>query len=393
MPRTSKKLTTPSAEAHSMTSCAVPAPAAQEGAERTAGSAKGRKGTKAGGTKAAPSRPRGRKAAAADRPANAPHQGPVAGTPVREDMDRRPYSGGQAQEDLARPTEALQLQLQSALADVERVRQELAAAVADVNQVQKTLQEGGKGLLADLEKVRREAAASRQELGTVRREIAEAESRLAALRREPAEGVAPAPAPVMTAPAATAAEEEAQALPAEPRNRLGVTVAPGVVVAEVTPDSPAASAGLARGDVIERVNDTPVVTGAELRDVIQGLAEGAEPTLHVTSGAVARNVTVKLDQGTTDEAAPAEGRNRLGLTVEAGVVVTEVLSGSPAEAGGLEEGDVIAGVNGTPVQSGEQLRQAVQGLPERAEVRLQVTRGKESREVGVRLDGHSQEQG
>ncbi|HJZ57643.1 MAG TPA: PDZ domain-containing protein [Gemmataceae bacterium] len=83
---------------------------------------------------------------------------------------------------------------------------------------------------------------------------------------------------------------------------------------------------------------------------------------------------------------PPEGRDRLGVTVEPGVVVAEVLPDSPAAVAGITRGDLIAAVNGHPVLTGEQLRQAVHPLPARAEIVLRLTRGGETREAIARLD-------
>ncbi len=48
----------------------------------------------------------------------------------------------------------------------------------------------------------------------------------------------------------------------------------GVVVTEVKPDSPAAQAGLAPGDVIREVNRMAI---QDIQDVEQGLARGSDP--------------------------------------------------------------------------------------------------------------------
>jgi len=56
--------------------------------------------------------------------------------------------------------------------------------------------------------------------------------------------------------------------------RFGVQSDEGVVVTEVRPDSPAAMAGLAPGDVIREVNRTPV---RDLDDVDRGLQRGTDP--------------------------------------------------------------------------------------------------------------------
>jgi serine protease Do len=65
-----------------------------------------------------------------------------------------------------------------------------------------------------------------------------------------------------------------QELTPELAKQLGVQSDKGVVVTEVKPDSPAAQAGLAPGDVIREVNRTPV---QGLQDVERGLARGSDP--------------------------------------------------------------------------------------------------------------------
>jgi serine protease Do len=65
-----------------------------------------------------------------------------------------------------------------------------------------------------------------------------------------------------------------QELTPELAKQLGVSSDKGVVVTEVKPDSPAAQAGLAPGDVIREVNRMPV---QGLQDVDRGLARGQDP--------------------------------------------------------------------------------------------------------------------
>ncbi len=65
-----------------------------------------------------------------------------------------------------------------------------------------------------------------------------------------------------------------QELTPELAKQLGVQSDKGVVVTEVKPDSPAAQAGLAPGDVIREVNRMPV---QGLQDVERGLARGQDP--------------------------------------------------------------------------------------------------------------------
>jgi serine protease Do len=65
-----------------------------------------------------------------------------------------------------------------------------------------------------------------------------------------------------------------QELTPELAKQLGVQSAKGVVVTEVKPDSPAAQAGIAAGDVIREVNRMPV---QGIQDVERGLTRGPDP--------------------------------------------------------------------------------------------------------------------
>jgi S1-C subfamily serine protease len=75
-----------------------------------------------------------------------------------------------------------------------------------------------------------------------------------------------------------------------------VRVDPGVVIDEVAPGTPAAGAGLARGDVIVGLNSTPVVSGEQLRLAVHQCAPGEEITLRVVRGGEAREVKARLDE-------------------------------------------------------------------------------------------------
>jgi len=169
---------------------------------------------------------------------------------------------------------------------------------------------------------------------------------------------------------------------ARSRNRLGVTVGSGVVVAEVLPNTPAVDAGLARGDVIEMVNGTPILSATDLRDAVHRAETDADVVLRVVRGANAREARARLGA----EHEKAEGRNRLGVTAGSGLIVAEVLPDSPAAKAGLRHGDLIDEVNGTAVASGEQLRDLVQKLPAGAEVPVRLTRAGKQKEVRVRLN-------
>jgi serine protease Do len=66
--------------------------------------------------------------------------------------------------------------------------------------------------------------------------------------------------------------------------------------------------------------------------------------------------------------------SQFGLPVREGIIVTDVLRGSPADQAGLEPRDIITRINDTPVTRGGDLRRAIRALEPGATVRLAVLR-------------------
>jgi S1-C subfamily serine protease len=85
-----------------------------------------------------------------------------------------------------------------------------------------------------------------------------------------------------------------EALTAEQRQRLGVQVEHGVVLAAMRPTSPAARAGLCRGDVVTAVGTTPVRMPDDLRAAVQKAGFGAEVALEVSRGRERLSIRVRL---------------------------------------------------------------------------------------------------
>lgn len=75
---------------------------------------------------------------------------------------------------------------------------------------------------------------------------------------------------------------------------------------------------------------------------------------------------------------------RVALDMEQGVLVTEVLAGSPAAQAGLEVGDIIHSLDGQAMGDGSALRWAVRDRP-RQKVEVTVRRRGEERRVTVTL--------
>lgn len=174
------------------------------------------------------------------------------------------------------------------------------------------------------------------------------------------------------------------------RGRIGVTIQDvnaafaesfglgrprGALVSSVEPGGPAEKAGIKPGDVILAVNGQSIDHYGELSLTISNMHPGTDAHLSVWRGGKAQDMSVKIavvndDQDKTASRAakgPASGQaERLGLSVRAltadekqqaqtdGTLVVENVAG-PAQAAGVQPGDIILGVNGRTVRSTQEL--------------------------------------
>jgi serine protease Do len=151
----------------------------------------------------------------------------------------------------------------------------------------------------------------------------------------------------------------------------------GVVVADVTPKSPAEKAGLKSGDVILSFNGKQVNDGRHLKlqvaqttpgksVPVKVLRDGKETTVNVTvkelpGTEMASNKTQGKDADASDAlngvaVSDLDGQIRNELKVPSslkGAVVTQVDPSSAAYEAGLREGDVIQEINRKPVKTAD----------------------------------------
>ena len=154
---------------------------------------------------------------------------------------------------------------------------------------------------------------------------------------------------------------------------LGLDLKQGVLISDVTAKSPAARAGLRRGDVVEKLQGEPVQNTADLRNRIAAMGpdatadivvhrDGHEVSVKVKLGKLSSAVAQNGAPATTDKGllggvtvAPLDDqvRQKLGLAdnVDHGVVVTEVQPGSAAGSLGLQKGDVVLELNKQPIKT------------------------------------------
>jgi serine protease Do len=149
----------------------------------------------------------------------------------------------------------------------------------------------------------------------------------------------------------------------------------GALVSSVAPGSAAAKAGLEPGDVILQYNGRPIASSTDLPAMVSLGKPGDKVTLGVWRGgkqielsASLGAVNDRLASGDTAEKGVPQGR--LGLAVRplsaeeksAGASASGVLverSSGPAAKAGIEAGDIILAVNGTPVKSVDELKSVV----------------------------------
>jgi len=176
---------------------------------------------------------------------------------------------------------------------------------------------------------------------------------------------------------------------------LGLTRSPGemAVVTEVTENSPAADAGLKTGDIIVEFNGKPVPKSHDFPGVIADTPPGQRITLKIIHEKKEQTVAVKIGE-LADENDPnqqleardpelglrvqritPEAARRLGLTSSRGVLVIEVLPGSPADQVGVEPADVIREVNQRPVTNVKDFERATRQGRRGDRILLLVQRG------------------
>jgi serine protease Do len=150
----------------------------------------------------------------------------------------------------------------------------------------------------------------------------------------------------------------------------------GALISAVDEKGPAKPAGLQAGDVILSVDGKSVERSADLPSMIASIAPGSLAHLGVWRGKRALEIavrTVALDDEPIQTARAEDNPDsdsKLGLALRAldaneqkqmgtqGRLLVEDVRG-PALDAGIEAGDVVLGVNGTKVDSLEQLRTAV----------------------------------
>lgn len=234
-----------------------------------------------------------------------------------------------------------------------------------------------------------------------------------------------APPPVPSSPGTETAA------PAVGNGYLGVYIegaaeGGGVALAEIVEHSPAAKAGLKAGDVIVALGDRTIASEEDLRSAIASIGAGAKVKVTFLRDGEKRRTSARLgsppdeaaEGGEIVDQAPVEivrlndavdgeagvavrrapeppaapnsgGPGWLGVQLEptdgGGASVLSVVGGSPAEAAGLEAGDVITRVDGDDISNIEALVSVIGSHQAGDKVRLVLIRGGEEKKLKVAL--------
>jgi serine protease Do len=175
---------------------------------------------------------------------------------------------------------------------------------------------------------------------------------------------------------------------------FGMAEAKGALVAQVNPDTPAAKAGIQRGDIIVEFNGHPIHEMNELPRMVAETAPGAKAVLKVLRQGKEKTLNLTITELTDEQQAQAQTEaepektplglevqnltpalaQRFGLRDNKGVVVVRVESGSPASDAGMRAGDLVLEVNGEVASSLKEYREAIAKVKKDSVVRFLVKR-------------------
>jgi len=158
---------------------------------------------------------------------------------------------------------------------------------------------------------------------------------------------------------------------------FGMKESEGALVADVMDQSPADKAGIKRGDVIISYNGKTIKDNESLPRLVAATEIGAkakivlirdrkEMEVTVVIGELqeeglraSRKTEVEKDLGLVVQDITAEIAKHLNLKDRKGVIVTDVLPGSPAQEADIRSGDVIREIGRRPVRSVADFKEAV----------------------------------
>lgn len=172
----------------------------------------------------------------------------------------------------------------------------------------------------------------------------------------------------------------------------------GIVVSQVTDDSPAERSGLKQGDVIVEFDGETVAEVGAFRNQVAMDEPGSTHNIKILRNGKQKSLSVTIGKLPAGESIASSGSSqyldKLGLTLQnltpsiaqqlgleesdTGVVVTQIAPGSVADMAGIKTGFLIQQVNHQPVSNIEEFRKAVTETGKNGSVLLLVKNGQYS---------------
>lgn len=186
--------------------------------------------------------------------------------------------------------------------------------------------------------------------------------------------------------------------------QFDVSVNEGVLIADVQENSPASEAGIKQGDIIIKYENKNIRDVNHLRNVVAQTEIGKVVTVTALRNGKEKQLKVKIQEQPSDLFAatgPSPSARDLGITVQnltnelarsldiedrSGVVVTEVMPGSPAANADIRQGDLIKEVNREKVDNVEEFRKAVKSSKGESEILFLAKRGDYTRYVILEIE-------
>jgi len=179
----------------------------------------------------------------------------------------------------------------------------------------------------------------------------------------------------------------------------------GVLIGDVAPDSPAAKAGIRRGDVIVKFADKDIEDVFQLRNTVASTPIGKVVKIHVKRRGKSRVFKVKIgelpESSATSEKTRKDITGKVGMSVQEltpdlaqrfgyrgdkGVVVMNVELGAPAQGAGIRSGDLIKEINRKPIRNLNDYTRVVSSLKAKSDILFLIRRGQYTQYVVVRVE-------
>lgn len=177
----------------------------------------------------------------------------------------------------------------------------------------------------------------------------------------------------------------------------------GALITDVTPNSPAAKAGLKAGDIVLKYNGTAISRTSELLNYLNRSVPNQTIQLEILRDDKTRNISATLTTAPDDTPAKVDqdaenAGPKIGvairdlspselaqLNIKGGVLIQDVMRGGVASQARILPGDVITQLNNTSINNSKEFIKTVSGLKKDSIVRVSLIREGQRAILGMRI--------